>query len=270
MHFTPVQEDSMDTIEKIIAQCIVKAQKILIITGAGISEESGIPTYRGINGLYHRDNTDEDFYIEDALSLDMYHHKPEITWKYLLQIIRYCLKAKPNKAHHIVSKLQTIKNDTWTLTQNIDGLHRDAGTVNLIEVHGHIFDLYCSKCNTPYVFDSIFPCFPDMAVPLPPLCLNHGCRGIIRPAVVLFNEQLPSLAVEQLNQIVSDTKLDLVISIGTSAVFPYIANPILLPHVTSIEINPGITAISQYVDFHLRLKAGEAMETIWKILQTFT
>ena len=119
-----------------IADLIAQSQRILFITGAGLSAESGLPTYRGIGGLYDEANTEEDIPIEVALSGGMLKQRPEITWKYLLQVADACRGAGHNIGHELIAKIQEIKPDSWVLTQNIDGFHRSAGSNQLIEIHG--------------------------------------------------------------------------------------------------------------------------------------
>ena len=116
-----------------IVQHIVHAQRVLFITGAGLSADSGLPTYRGIGGLYNDRHTEDEIPIEVALSGEMFLQSPEITWKYLLEIERGCRQAGHNIAHRIIAEFENLIPDTWVLTQNIDGLHRTAGSKKLIE-----------------------------------------------------------------------------------------------------------------------------------------
>ncbi|PID56255.1 NAD-dependent protein deacylase [candidate division KSB3 bacterium] len=253
---------AFDTLYESIASCLHASRKILFITGAGISADSGLPTYRGLGGLYEKKDTEEGIPIETAISAMMLHEHPEITWKYLWQIGVNCRDACPNRAHEIISRLQEYKPDTWVLTQNIDGLHRAAGTKNVIEMHGDAFEMRCMKCGSPYTFDVIFP-LTVQRPELPPRCLRENCRGIIRPNVVLFGEYLPSQAYAQL-QALLDQGLDMVLSIGTSCSLPYITAPLYTPGIPTVEINPVETVVSEKVSYRIPLGAAEAMEGIWK------
>lgn len=245
-----------------IASLILHAEKILFLTGAGISADSGLPTYRGIGGLYEKKLTDEGVEIETALSGDMLYTNPAITWKYLWQIGRACHNALPNAAHYIITSIQDMKPETWVLTQNVDGLHRAAGNKNLVEIHGHAFDFYCTGCGHQMNAESLLTVYekePD----LPPRCPN--CRGLIRPDVVLFGEMLPARAVEKMHWL-SHRGNDLVFSIGTSASFPYIIEPVLRAREQgnkTVEINPHSTEISSLHSYTIRLRAAEAMQQIW-------
>ncbi|MCG8610351.1 MAG: NAD-dependent protein deacylase, partial [Pseudomonadales bacterium] len=111
-----------------VSELIAQSQRILFITGAGISAESGLPTYRGVGGLYDRNLTDEGYTIEEALSAQMMASRPDITWKYLWQIGSACRQAKPNRAHEVIAALEKRKPESWVLTQNVDGYHRTAGS----------------------------------------------------------------------------------------------------------------------------------------------
>jgi NAD-dependent deacetylase len=239
---------------------IRQSQSILFITGAGISADSGLPTYRGIGGLYNRERTEEGYRIEDALSGDMMRVHPEITWKYILQIERACRSARFNRAHEVIASLETEIPRVWTLTQNIDGFHRDAGSKNLIEIHGDIHDIYCTNCEYRETVQN----FRDGDnVPLCP-----RCGKVLRPAVVLFGERLPSDKMYILQREL-DQGFDLVFSIGTTSVFPYIAEPVLLAkhrgNIT-VEINPGYSEITDFFDFKLFSGAAETLDEIGREL----
>jgi NAD-dependent deacetylase len=249
---TPEETDNLlDT----VADLCRSAQRILFITGAGISADSGLPTYRGIGGLYNGNGTDEGYAIEDALSGDMLHARPEITWKYIAQIEATCRDARPNAAHATIAWFAE-RAEVTVLTQNIDGLHRDAGTTDPIEIHGTLHRLCCTRCDwRDEVADYA-------ALPIPPRC--PVCGGLVRPEVVLFGEALPPLAVQRLVREM-ETGFDLVFSIGTTSVFPYIAAPVaeaLRGGVPTVEINPGESQISHYVNYRVRLGAAAALAGI--------
>ena len=244
-----------------VADKLAAASQILFITGAGISADSGIPTYRGVGGLYEGDLPAEDgFAIEEILSGSMFARRPQLTWKYLWQIGAACAGAKPNAAHLAIAALENAKPNVWVLTQNVDGLHRAAGSRNLIEIHGHAFELFCTECHHPFEVGDLFD---DEGEPdLPPIC--DDCGGIVRPRVVLFEEQLPEQAIHKLYDLAT-MKLDIVISIGTSAMFPYIHEPIYLARqqsIPTVEINPCETTVSAMVDWRIPLGAADAMERI--------
>ncbi|MCB0191337.1 MAG: NAD-dependent protein deacylase [Anaerolineae bacterium] len=255
------QDDITKTI-KYVASEINKAKRILFITGAGISADSGLPTYRGVGGLYHDQFTEDGITIETALSSTMFKRRPDITWKYLWQLGAACHGAKFNRAHEIIALLQQRKPQSVVLTQNIDGFHREAGSTNLIEVHGHAFDLYCIHCHADFSASDLVDNY-EVQPELPPLCPH--CGGLIRPNVVLFGEQLSDEAVLGMVELASQP-VDLVIAIGTSSSFPYILRPVIdagYRGIPTVEINPSDTPISDIVTYRLPLRAAEAMEKIW-------
>lgn len=237
------------------------SRHVLVITGAGISADSGLPTYRGFGGLYDDNpHTEEGIPIEEALSGHMMAHAPQITWKYLAQIERNCRGALPNAAHKIIAQLEE-RVPTTVLTQNIDGFHRMAGSRDLIEMHGDLFNLQCVHCD----YREVVADYAKLTT-LPPPC--PLCLGHLRPAVVLFGEALPGPAVNRLQQVL-DQGYDLVMSIGTTSVFPYIAHPFAYARdygALALEINPGDTRVSQYADIRWREGAAKSLGALWDAL----
>jgi NAD-dependent deacetylase len=249
----------MDEVIARVAQAIVAAERILLITGAGLSADSGLPTYRGLGGLYNG-HTAEGLPIEAALSGSMLRRDPALCWKYLAELGRACLSAQPNAGHYAIAELQRRKPGCWLLTQNIDGYHRAAGSPaeRMIEIHGELAPLYCQSCGAVD---------PELAEhlnrSLPPRC--RQCAGVLRPPVVLFEEMLPEQAIDTLYAELRKG-FDVVISIGTSASFPYIVEPLLRTQQNggfTVEINPQCTDLSGYVDVRL---AGRALDVLPALL----
>lgn len=242
-----------------VARAVERAERILFITGAGLSADSGLPTYRGLGGLYNG-RTEEGLAIEAALSGPMLRRDPALCWKYLAELGRACLGAAPNAGHVAIAELQRRKPGCWVLTQNIDGYHRAAGSPGerLIEVHGELAPLYCQSCGGED---------PELAEhlrrPLPPLCRH--CGGVLRPPVVLFGEMLPEAAIDSLYAELRKG-FELVLSVGTSASFPYIVEPVLRTRQRgglTVEINPTVTDLSAEVDVRL---AGRALDVLPELL----
>jgi NAD-dependent deacetylase len=248
-----------------IASLFRAAESILFITGAGISADSGLPTYRGVGGIYEQMSTADDISIEDALSASIFQERPDITWKYLWQLGAASARAKPNGAHRAIAQLETVKQNVWVMTQNVDGLHRAAGSKQLIEVHGYIFDLTCTKCHRPYSAAEMLHSY-KAEVPLPPHCPK--CSGVVRPQIVLYEETLSTKVETALAQL-GRTSFDLVVSIGTTAVFSYIYRHVLRARssgVPCVEINPAETDISYLCSHRLRTTAEDAMVSISRAL----
>lgn len=240
------------------AAALRHAHRILIITGAGLSADSGLPTYRGVGGLYNG-HTDDGLPIEMALSGPMLRRDPALCWKYIAQLGSACLGGQPNAAHYAIAQLQRRKPECWVLTQNVDGYHRAAGSPpeRLIEIHGQLAPLYCQSCGAedPQLSE-------HLQRPLPPLCTQ--CRGVLRPPVVLFEEMLPELALNVLYEEMAKG-FDAVLSIGTTASFPYIHEPMLRTRVSggfTAEINPSSTDHSIHMDAFLRCRALDVMDDL--------
>lgn len=243
-----------------IARQLHRSARLLFITGAGVSADSGLPTYRGLGGLYAKAVTDEGYAIEQALSGGMMAAHPEITWKYLLQIERNCRGAQPNLAHRVIADLEREVEAVVVYTQNVDGLHLAAGSRRVIEVHGNLHDLSCTRCDFATHVDS-YAGFAD-----PPRC--PVCRAAIRPDVVLFGETLPEAALAALDEALADG-IDMIFSVGTSSLFPYIVEPVVWARaagIPTVEINPAATAISGLVDYRVGTGAADAMGGIWHAL----
>ncbi|MDR3159550.1 MAG: NAD-dependent deacylase [Zoogloeaceae bacterium] len=239
-----------------VAGLLARAERVLFITGAGISADSGLPTYRGLGGLYENDLTAEGIPIEEALSGEMLRRRPEIPWKYMAQIEKNCRHAGPNAAHLLMAQWERELPYVMVLTQNIDGLHRAAGSKNVVEIHGDLHRLRCMHCG----FDEAAQSFAGRA--LPPACPR--CGKAMRPEVVLFGEMLPAAELGRLLTAL-EIGFDLVFSIGTTSVFPYIAQPVLRAAragIPTVEINPGHTSISEYFAYRLPMGAAAALTAI--------
>lgn len=250
-----MQQDFL--IEKTV-EILRKSRDILFITGAGISADSGLPTYRGIGGLYNERTTDDGIPIESALAGEMLLTHPEVTWKYLAQIEKNCRLASYNKGHEIIAQIERHFRRVWVLTQNIDGFHSDAGSKNVIEIHGNFHDLKCMHC----AWQSRVKDYSKLHIP--PKCPD--CGSYIRPEVVFFGEMLledkMEIYFDQLNK-----GFDLYVWVGTSCVFPYIQQPIWdakKKNRSSLEINPGRSEISDMVDVYLPMKATIGLNKIWE------
>jgi NAD-dependent deacetylase len=257
MHMTPsLPQDLLHRATKALAT----AKRVLAITGAGISAESGLPTYRGIGGLYNDPQTEDGIPIEVALSGQMFRRRPELTWRYIHQIERACRDASPNRAHQVLALLETRALHVAILTQNVDGFHRQAGSNHVIDIHGDLHALRCSACEYHTTVH-------DYAA-LPPLPRCPRCDAVVRPDVVLFGELLPLDKTAALEREL-EAGHDVVLSIGTTSVFPYIAGPVLEARrkgVPTIEVNPGQTEVSDLVDIKLAMTACEACEALWQRL----
>jgi NAD-dependent deacetylase len=257
LNASPLSHADRFGIERIV-RLLHASRSVLFITGAGLSADSGLPTYRGIGGLYEGRDAEEGVPIEMLLSRESFERRPDLTWKYLLQIELACRTAEPNRGHFVIAEMEKTFERFWVLTQNIDGFHRRAGSRNVIEIHGDLYSVRCRHC--PYAQ----PVDDYSGFEIPPRC--PACRGILRPNVVLFGEPLPppQVTVYQSEMI---KRFDLVLSVGTTSRFPYISAPILDAYhfrKPCVEINPGGTDVSEFVTVKLPLGAASALDAIWR------
>ena len=245
----------------LIADWAVDARRILFITGAGLSADSGLPTYRGVGGLYEDADTEDGVPIEVALSGGMFRQAPALTWKHIRRIEAACRGAGPNDAHRVMAAFEKLDAEVWVLTQNVDGLHTAAGSSQVIAIHGDVHHLDCTRCSWTQQVDD----YAHLAAGVP-TCPK--CDAVIRPRVVLFDELLPPEALEQL-QFQLAHGFDLVLSVGTSSLFPYIAQPVALASYhggKTVEINPGETPVTGLVDLRVPDGAAATMRRVAEAL----
>jgi NAD-dependent deacetylase len=182
-------------------------------------------------------------------------------WKYIHDVELACRTATPNRGHEIIALLEERIQRVVVFTQNVDGFHRAAGSKNVIAIHGDVHDLRCTRCEWKQTV-------ADYAtLTFPPHCPR--CNSIVRPDVVLFGEPLPEAPFQRFEAEVA-RGFDVVLSIGTSALFPYVARPVLLAKADgkpTVEINPARTELSDIVDFRLASGARHALRAIWIALK---
>jgi NAD-dependent deacetylase len=220
------------------------ASSIVILTGAGISAESGIPTFRGSDGLW-KQHKPEDLATPQAFAKD-----PRLVWEWYDWRRGLIAKAEPNAGHRALVQLETAKPNFTLITQNVDGLHERAGSRRVLKLHGDIWRMECSECGRNW---------PDRRVPLPKLPPHCGCGAIARPGVVWFGEPLGEVWAEAEH---AAREAAVLLVIGTSAVVYPAAS--LAPIAKSagarvIEINPEQTPVSSHVDRSLRGFAGDIL-----------
>jgi NAD-dependent deacetylase len=191
---------------------IQSSRYLMVLTGAGISHESGIPTFRGKDGLWNRYDPTELANIESL------HRDPLTVWKWYNWRRSLIGESSPNPGHLAITELERMKDPDFLLvTQNVDGLHRRAGSRKLVEVHGYIFEETCTSCAKSSEAVGIYP---DSA--LPPRC--ESCGGVMKPGVVMFGEMLPSEVITRTMRFMEST--DAILVVGTSAVvYPIAAIP---------------------------------------------
>ncbi len=192
-------------IEK-LQQMIDGSRRIVFFGGAGVSTESGIPDFRSVDGLYHQKF---DYPPETILSNSFFiSHTAEFFDFYRQKMI--CLTARPNAAHRKLAELEAAGRLSAVVTQNIDGLHQMAGSKNVLELHGSVHRNYCQKCHKCYSAEEILN---STGIP------RCSCGGLIKPDVVLYEEQLDSRTIDESLRYISEA--DMLIIAGTSlTVYP--------------------------------------------------
>ena len=222
-----------------------------VITGAGVSAESGIRTYRGAGGIY--DDPAEGERTVEALSRPTLDRDPDRTWLALAQLARQALDARPGPAHYALVAIEHRSERFVLLTQNVDGLHHAAGSRNVIDIHGSLDTALCTRCSMRRGLARA----ELAALGRTPRCPT--CGALLRPDVVLFGELLPMDKLRRIHEEFEHWTPDLVLVAGTSALFPYIRGPVELASARgrlTIEINPEPTELSPIVDHVLRGRAG--------------
>ncbi len=192
----------MDELIRKAAEIIVKSHSLIALTGAGISVESGIPDFRSAGGLW--DKYDPSVYAH----IDSFHRNPRMVWKMIFDMIDLTRNARPNSAHQALAELERRDFLKGLITQNIDNLHQEAGSRNVIEFHGNAKHLECLNCPGRYEIDE-FELKSE-----PPQC--RSCGEILKPSVIFFGEMIPQKALME-SQVLS-ASADAILVIGTSAV----------------------------------------------------
>lgn len=236
-----------DLIEK-ASEIIVKSGYVVVLTGSGISAESGIPTFRGKHGLWKR------YRPEQLATPEGFAVNPKLVWEWYNWRINLVLNAEPNAGHIALSELEKMNIVKSIITQNVDDLHERAGSRNIIKLHGNILEARCIRCDYKMKIQKPFR-------DLPPKC--PVCKNLLRPNVVWFNEPIP---MDVLNRAYEEIeRSDCLLVIGTSGVvMPAGAFPSIVKRNGGkvIEVNVDETHISWIADITLRGEAGKILPVI--------
>lgn len=231
------------------AAALASARRVSVLTGAGISAESGVPTFRTDDGLW------EQYRIEDVATPEALDRNPRLVWEFYEARRANMSTVQPNPGHFALARMESMFEDFALATQNVDGLHRRAGSRRLLEVHGSLWRAHCrGRCG--HVVDP----FPYPAPEIPPRC---RCGDFLRPSVVLFGEMLPGDVLAQAMQAARSS--DVALSVGTSSsVWPAAGIPLQAAEVGAftIEINPRETELTAHFDVSLRGAAGEVLPAL--------
>jgi len=238
----------MHSIISEISRLLKKESNTIVLTGAGMSAESGIPTFRGGEGLWKKYNP------MDLATYEAFISNPRRVWEWYRWRMNLILKAKPHEGYYILADWERRGIVNSIISQNVDGLHYRAGSKSVIELHGNIFRVKCIKCR--YKGE-----IREVPSEIPPKC--PICGSYLRPDVVWFGEPLDADIVSKAYSLSINS--DLFFVIGTSGIvypaaeLPYIAKQ---NGAVIVEINIEKTPISRYADYILSMKASEALSAI--------
>lgn len=238
------------------AEYIYRAKNLIVFTGAGMSADSGIPTFRGEDGLWNR------YRPEDLATLDAFLSDPVKVWRWYLWRISRLKSVKPHKGYNVLSRWYRIGILKYVITQNVDGLFIESGIDKVIELHGNILRARCTSCRYSSPIDKL-----DKSS-LPIICPR--CYGLMRPDVVWFGEPLNPSILDKAYQLARES--DVMLVIGTSGVvYPAAYIPYIAKESGSkvIEINVEESMITEISDIFIGLRAAEALTYIDKYLSRY-
>jgi NAD-dependent deacetylase len=228
------------------ALALARAKRVAVFSGAGISAESGVPTFRSTGGLW------ENHPIEEVATLEGFQRNPARVWEFYEARRRSVQEASPNPGHLAIARMESLFESLAVITQNVDGLHQRAGSRNVRELHGSLWIASCSGGCGCVVDPFEYP-----APSLPPRC---GCGSLLRPKVVWFGEMLPERVWFEAQE--ASSASDVVLLVGTSgAVWPAAGIPLAARRAGAflIEVNPEETELSGSVDLVLRAPSGKIL-----------
>lgn len=254
-----IQGDYSDDVAQ-IRKIIKASEKFVFFTGAGISRESGIPTFRDKDGLWKKYDPSK------LASHSAFISNPKLVWDFFYSRQRVVCQAECNDAHTAIGRFEKTmqERNCWVITQNIDRLHQRAGSQNVIELHENIFGVLCIECGKreQYNHDNFFNNFSEGQIPI---CTS--CSNILKPDVVLFEEQLPTDEWRLAIQLSSECDVMFIIgsslNVSPANTLPYHA---LKNHAVLIEINPNVTEMTSIMDFSLRESASNILSKIFDLL----
>jgi NAD-dependent deacetylase len=229
-----------------VAEKLATARRVLALTGAGVSAESGIPTFRGRKGWWRKEDPSR-LATQAAFDRD-----PAYVWEWYQYRRGLVAGAEPNPGHRALAGIEASGRDVLVATQNVDDLHERAGSREVVHIHGSIWRVRCERCRAER---------HDATHPLPALPPRCPCGGLLRPAVVWFGEMLPAGPIERVEQFLYGG-VDLALVVGTEATFGYIQGFALAARRAGallVEVNPGRTVLSDAVDVRLERAAGEIL-----------
>jgi len=245
-----------DTIPRQLIVALQKARHVVVFTGAGVSAESGIPTFRdSLTGLWER------FNAEDLATPGAFRKDKELVWGWYEWRRMKVLRAQPNAAHIAIAALAQLVPKLTVVTQNVDDLHERAGSTDVLHLHGSLHSPRCATCGQAHIVSPGIPDEPEGGRRLsPPVC---SCGGFVRPDVVWFGEDLPVRALHRAFSAAQEC--DMLFAIGTSGlVQPAARIPSLAKQASAsvVQINPTTTGLDRECTWSLRGAAGDIMPSL--------
>lgn len=243
--------------EQWLREVLAQARHVLVFTGAGVSQESGIATFRDPSGgLWAR------FHPQELATPEAFDRNPALVWTWYEWRRALIANAEPNAAHLAIAQMQQQLRRVTVVTQNVDDLHERAGAAQVLHLHGLLAAARCRQCSAPWQHHGLTAGVEPPQEPREPPRCEH-CGGYIRPGVVWFGESLPTATWDAAAQ--ASTDCDLVFSVGTSSlVYPAAELPHNARHngATVVQVNPEPTALDDTAHLNLRGKAGPIMAAI--------
>ncbi len=228
-----------------VRKWLLEARSVAVLTGAGVSAESGVPTFRDANGLWNQ------YRVQDLATPSAFARDPKLVWDWYNYRRGVLAEVKPNPGHYALAELEKRLPEFTLITQNVDGLHELAGSQNILRLHGSVWSVRCLACGQETV---------DKRIPMPDIPPHCHCGGLLRPAVVWFGEPLPSEIWKAAEAAARSSDLFLVI--GTSAVVYPAAGLAQLAKSCGarvVEINVAETPLTSEIDQFLQGPSGELL-----------
>ena len=229
----------------ILVQRLKSARSVFVLTGAGMSAESGLPTFRGVDGYW------QNHRVEDLASPAGFARDPLTVWRWYNERIHAYRDAQPNAGHYALAQMETLVPEMTIATQNVDSLHARAGSKNVLELHGHLREAICTGCAATL----------PLANGLDESLIDHACGGRFRPQVVWFGEALAPEVWQRAEE--AAARAEVILVVGTSAqVYPAAALALQNDRAYVAEINPDATGLSGRCDCVIRAGAATALPTL--------
>lgn len=228
-----------------------EAQRVCLFSGAGMSAESGVPTYRGQGGIW------AEYRYEEYACQDAFERDPERVWAFHRLRRAAVAACSPHAGHEAIQRAAAQNGPLQVITQNIDGMHQRAGTRDVVELHGSLWRVRCEGCGVVQENH-------DLAMKI----IRHECGGLWRPDITWFGDALDGSVFEQ--AVAAVESCDVFIAVGTSGVvYPAAGLPELAMQSGAwlVEVNPEMTSLTHLYDLHLPLKASEALVHIFNLEQ---